>query len=401
MIRENDRLSSRLVVGLMSGTSADGIDAVLTRIHGTGMNAKVTLLHHSFTAYPESIRSLLLENPAGLPARDVASLNFQLGELFAQAALTCLEAAGVRREDVDLIASHGQTIVHLPPESGFGATLQIGELSVIAARTGITTVGDFRPSDIAVGGQGAPLVPFADYVLFRHERKGRIILNIGGIANLTYLPPGAGIDKVLAFDTGPGNMVLDGLVYLATSGRIQMDEGGKLALAGKLREDILAKLLEDLYFAQSPPKSTGREKFGRHYAKAILETWPGVPLEDLVRTAAELTVRSVVDSIRMWVSPKGPVHELVLGGGGARNRLFLTRLPEELPGLAILTHQDLGIDDKAKEALAFAILGNETLVGNPNNVPSATGARLPVCMGKICFPPRRDGKQRGTRGPTG
>lgn len=385
----------------MSGTSADGIDAVLTRIEGTGADAKVTLLYHSFTPYPENIRSLLLENPAALSARDLAWLNFQLGELFAQAALACIEGAGLRREDVDLIASHGQTIVHLPASgNGTGATLQIGELSVIAARTDILTVGDFRPSDVAVGGQGAPLVPFADYVLFRHEAKGRIILNIGGIANLTYLPPGAGIDDVMAFDTGPGNMVLDGLVYLATDGQLQMDEGGKLALAGKVRPDILAELLDDPYFAQSPPKSTGREKFGRHYARAILGTWRGVPLEDLVRTAAELTVRSVADAIRRWVFPVGPVHELVVGGGGARNPLLLSRLAEELPEVKLLTHQDLGIDDKAKEALAFAILGNETIAGNPNNVPSATGARYPVCMGKICFPPQYGTKTR-RRTPAG
>lgn len=385
-----------LIVGLMSGTSADGVDAVLVRIRGTGRDTSVSLLHHSFLPYPEEIRSALLENPSELPAACVARLNFDIGEIFSKAALECLRQARVDPADVDLIASHGQTIVHIPPGNGPGTTLQIGEISVIAARTGIPTVGDFRPADMAVGGQGAPLVPFADYVLFRHEEKGRVILNIGGIANLTYLPPSAGLEDVLAFDTGPGNMLLDGLMYLASDGRTHTDENATVATTGKVRGDVLDELIRDPYFSKDPPKPTGREKFGRSYCRWLLDNWRDVPFEDLMRTAAELTVWSIADGIRRWVFPRGPVDELIVGGGGARNPLLTTRLVEELPETKILTHADLGIDDKAKEALAFAILANETAAGNPGNIPSATGARRQARLGKVCFPPQGGPFPEGT-----
>lgn len=383
----------RHIVGLMSGTSADGIDAVLCAIEGFGKDCRARILHMSTLDYPESMRGALVGNPWEMNAESVARLSFLLGEMLAEAALKCIREAGFAPVDIDLISSHGQTIAHFPdtnhPLFPVRATLQIGDISVIAKRTGIMTAGDFRPSDMAVGGQGAPLVPYADWILFRDPAKGRIIQNIGGIGNLTYLPPDCDMDSVIAFDTGPGNMMVDMLASIISGGRETMDRDAKMAEAGEVDSKLLDYLLSEPYYSVTPPKSTGRELFGRDYVNRILEfANPANEAQYLsvIRTVSELTVRSMVDSYRAWVFPRGPVHEVIVGGGGALNPYFMRRLREELPGVSVQTHDQAGIPSKAKEALAFAILGNELLGGVPNNIPGATGASRPTIMGKVAFP---------------
>lgn len=399
---------SRMIIGLMSGTSADEVDACLCEISGFGPDTRARVVHLASVDYPSHVRHLLTHKIGSLDVEEVARLNFLIARVFAQATLKCIEEADYDKSDMDLIASHGQTLAHFPDTDHESlpvrATLQVGDISVIAQLTGIVTVGDFRPADMAQGGQGAPLVPFADYILFRDASLGRIVQNIGGIANLTYLPPGCTPEDVIAFDTGPGNMVVDAVVDMLTQGKQTMDTDGKLAFSGTVNRLFLDHLMSNEYFAKLPPKSTGREAFGQQYTAEILdeykhflgtsgESWDPVPyLEDIAATVSELTVQSIISSYKSWVLPKGPIDEVILGGGGARNAYFVTRLKQELSKLnpctkvKVLTHQDFGISDKAKEALAFAILGNQFIGGMANNIPSATGAARPVVMGKLALP---------------
>lgn len=397
---------SRMAVGLMSGTSADGVDACLCEISGYGPDTKARVVHLASVDYPEHVRNLLTHRIGKLDVEEVARLNFLIAEVFAKAALKCIEEASFHVSDIDFIASHGQTLAHFPEADHellpVRATLQVSDISVIAQITGLVTVGDFRPADMAQGGQGAPLVPFADSVLFRDERLGRIVQNIGGIANLTYLPPGCRPEEVIAFDTGPGNMVVDAVVDRLTKGRQSMDTDGRLAFSGTVNRPLLRHLMSHEYFNKRPPKSTGREAFGVQYARKAVdeyrqftgasgEPWdPGVHLRDIVATVSELTVQSMVAAYRTWILPRGPIDEVILGGGGAHNGYFVARLKQELlelnPSVKLLTHGDFGISDKAKEALAFAILGNQFIGGMANNIPSATGAARPVVMGKLALP---------------
>ncbi|MGE5579129.1 MAG: anhydro-N-acetylmuramic acid kinase [Bacillota bacterium] len=380
----------RLIVGLMSGTSADGVDAVLCEITGSGRGLTARVIHMARIEYSPAERGLLLGDLRRLDAEEVCRLNFLIAEVFAEAALKCVEEAGLAPADVDAISSHGQTLTHFPrpdhPVLPVRATLQVGDISVIAQRTGILTVGDFRPADMAQGGQGAPLVPYVDYALLGHESLSRVVQNIGGIGNCTYLPASCSIQDVIAFDTGPGNMVVDALASILTGGRLTMDEDAKMALAGRVDRSLLGKLLDNPYFRMPPPKSTGREDFGVQYARSVLEGAPGLSPEDLMATASELTVATIAGSYRDFILTKGPVDQIIVGGGGARNPYFMRRLQEEFPKVQVMTHEDAGIPDQGKEALAFAVLGNELLMGQPNNVPSATGARKPVVMGKIALP---------------
>jgi anhydro-N-acetylmuramic acid kinase len=387
------RKDARLLIGLMSGTSADGVDAALCRITGSGRNTEAEVLLLTSMEYPPPVGRLLLGDLRLLSCEEVARLNFLIGEIFAEAALKCLAEAGLTPADVDAVCSHGQTLVHFPeadhPTIPSRATLQIGDISVIAQKTGILTAGDFRPADMAQGGQGAPLVPYADYLLLTHPERGRIMQNLGGIGNLTYLPPDASPDSVRAFDTGPGNMVVDGVVSLLTQGREAMDKDGRMASSGSVNKPLLDRLLDHPYYRKPPPKSTGRELFGIQYSRWLIDAAHDMGCsrhEDIVATASELTVQTVLGAYRDFVFPLGPVHEVILGGGGARNPYFMSRFREELGPLKVLTHEDLGIPSKAKEALAFAILGNELLAGGTNNLPSATGARKAVVMGKIALP---------------
>jgi anhydro-N-acetylmuramic acid kinase len=380
------------VVGMMSGTSADGIDAALVRISGSppAINAKFEGHHH--VRFPALVREAILRLANGAPTTtaEISQLNFLVGEEFARAAIAACSRWRVPLRQISLIGSHGQTIFHQGMAAGFlgrrlASTLQIGEPSIIAGRTGVTTIGDFRPADMAAGGQGAPLVPFVDYLLYRHARIGRVALNIGGIANLTVIPAGARPRQLFAFDIGPGNMVIDAIVASATRGRAHYDRDARLAIRGKLLPGLLSTLLKEPYLRKRPPKTAGREQFGRAYAEKIL-VWGkrhGASAEDLVRTATVFTSLSIADTLRRFVLPRAPVDELIVAGGGARNPLLMAQLGASLPEIEIVPASEFGIPAEAKEAFAFAVLAYEAYHGRANTLPSATGARHPVVMGKL------------------
>jgi anhydro-N-acetylmuramic acid kinase len=343
--------------------------------------------------FPPAIRAVILRlaNGGTTTTAEVSQLNFLLGELFARAALRACRRFGTPPREIALLSSHGQTIYHQGRGSaslGAGrmpSTLQIGEPSVIAARTGIPTVADFRPADMAAGGQGAPLVPFVDYLLYRHPSKGRVGLNLGGIANVTVIPRAARPEQVFAFDTGPGNMVIDALVRHFTRGRQSYDRYARLALEGRMLPRLLGELLADRYFRRPPPKTAGREQYGKVYAQRIL-TWGrkrNARPTDLVRTATMLTALSIVDAFHRWILPRTKVQQLIVSGGGAHNPLLMAQLQAALPGIEVLTSGDLGVPEDAKEAFAFAILAYETYHGRPANLPGATGARYPAILGKV------------------
>jgi len=379
---------TRRVVGLMSGTSADGVDAALVRISGSGDSLEASLEAFATVPYQPAIREavLALSSPAA-SVGDLCRMDFTLGGVFAEAAMNLIRLAELDPTDVDLIASHGQTVCHLPPTGGgdeFG-TLQIGEPAVIAEATGITVVADFRPRDMAAGGQGAPLVPYADYVLFRSPEKTRAVQNIGGIANVTLIPAGGSIEHVIAFDTGPGNMVIDALVTAFTDGKMQFDADGELGALGEVDDSLLRWLMGHEFIARTPPKSTGREQFGASFVRELLAKAQAddVSAEDLLATVTAFTAESIADSYRRFLLPQHEVDEVILGGGGSYNATLRRMLRERLPWLDVLLHEDFGIRSDAKEALAFAILGNETMLGRPANVPSATGARHAAILGKI------------------
>ena len=387
-----------LVLGLMSGTSADGIDVALARISGSPPNLNAKLLDHTSVKFPSALRKEILRVAEQHPitAGALSQLNFRLGELFACAALAACRKFRIPQKTIALIGSHGQTIFHQGrPVPYFAAptasTLQIGEASMIAARTGITTIGDFRPADIALGGQGAPLVPCADYLLYRHPKLGRVSLNLGGIANITVLPPAAKAQQVFAFDTGPANMLIDALVSHFTRGRQRFDKNARLASQGRSIPALLNDLLSDPYLKLAPPKSTGREYYGHAYLKKFLalgRRFRAKP-NDLIRAATIFTALSVVDALNRFVTPKTKIHQLIISGGGAHNPLILAQLSAALPGVEVLPSSRLGIPEGAKEAFAFALLAYEAFHQRPANLPSATGARGPAILGKISYAPPR------------
>jgi anhydro-N-acetylmuramic acid kinase len=367
----------------MSGTSVDGIDAALVEIEGSGETLQARLRHFVTVPFPEDVRQRVLRLCQGGSVEEVTTLNFMLGELFAEAALTVAADCRLPTANIDLIGSHGQTVCHLPQQR---ATLQIGEPSVMAERTGITTVAEFRYRDVAAGGEGAPLVPYVDYLLFRHPDKNRIVQNIGGIANLTFLPADGTLDDVLAFDTGPGNMVIDECVRLLTNGERQFDADGQMAAQGQADEDWLEQLMQNPFFHRPPPKSTGREEFGRHFAEEFVQRGQqrGLNANDIVATATALTAESIAWHYHsLTPSPLHPSTEVVLGGGGTFNPTLRQMLQRRVSPIQVFTHEDFGYDSNAKEAMAFAILAHETVMGAANNVPSATGAKRRVVMGKI------------------
>jgi len=389
---------SKLVLGMMSGTSADGIDVALVRISGAPPNLNARLLSHASVKYPPALRKEILRVAEQRPliAGALSQLNFRLGELFAGAAIAACRQFRVALSKIALVGSHGQTIFHQGrPIPYFGSptasTLQIGEPSVIAARTGITTVGDFRPADIALRGQGAPLVPYADYLLYRHTKLGRISLNLGGIANITVLPRAAKPQQVLAFDTGPANMLIDALVAHFTQSRLRFDKNARLAMQGRSLPALLDDLLGDPYLKLAPPKSTGREYYGHAYLKMLFSLgrhYRASP-NDLIRAATIFTALSVVDALNRFVLPTTKIQQLIVSGGGAHNPLILAQLAAALPGIEVLPSGRLGIPEDAKEALAFALLAYETFHQRPANLPSATGARGLAILGKISYAPPR------------
>jgi anhydro-N-acetylmuramic acid kinase len=383
--------TERLIIGLMSGTSLDGIDAALVRVGGNGPRTRFKQLAFAEVPFPHGLRRMLLRNSAPDSSRvdEIARLNFLLGVLYAEAARKVAHDAGVPLRRISLIGSHGQTIHHLPrPRLMFGrricATLQIGDPSVIATRTGIPTVGDFRIADVAAGGQGAPLVPYFDWLVFRSRTLNRLLLNLGGIANVTVLPKNCSPDQVAAFDTGPGNMVVDCLMH-EFYGK-SFDQGGRTAASGAVSLDLFRRMMRHPYLRRQPPKSTGREQFGDEYVQRLLRSAGGYDREDIVATASQFTAYAVFDGYRRFVSRRMRADEIIVSGGGARNRFFLDELQRYFTGVKIRRVDEFGVTSDAKEAVCFAILANETLAGNPSNLPAVTGASKRVVLGKICRP---------------
>jgi anhydro-N-acetylmuramic acid kinase len=389
--------SVRRVVGLMSGTSADGVDAAVVELSGHAESTELGQVVFRRIPYTPVLREkvLALMLPETSRVDEICRMNFVLGEVFADAALQAIKAAGLETEDIDFVGSHGQTIYHIPGDETYcgittRSTLQIGEPAVIAERTGVTTVADFRVRDVAAGGQGAPLVSYADYILLRDAEKSRVIQNIGGIGNLTFLPGGCSLDEVIAFDTGPGNMVIDAVVSIITGGRLEFDEDGKIAASGNVVRGLLDWALSHPFFRKAPPKTTGREEFGIHFAKDMVSQAQaeGIGDFDLVATVTALTAESIAMSYEEWVLPICKLDQVIIGGGGSYNRTLLDMLSQRLPGIEVMVHEDLGISSDAKEAIAFAILANDAVAGCFTNVPRATGARRGVVLGKI-VPGRR------------
>ena len=387
----------RRVVGMMSGTSVDGVDAALVEISGTNSEPKVKLLAFENKPYPPQVREKIfsLFTPANATVDKVGYRNFLLGEIYAKSALSVIEKAGMKPEEIDVIGSHGQTIWHAPiPESPDGIpvayTVQIGEGSVIAERTGILTVSDFRVADMAAGGQGAPLVPFSEYLLYRREKETILLQNIGGIGNMTVMPAGAKPRDVFAFDTGPGNMIIDAVISAVTGGEKTYDTGGETAAKGKVCNALLDILKEEPYYRQPLPKTTGREHFGVQYTEKIL-SWRKenpIPVEDLLATVTDLTAYSIADAYERYVLPKYQASEIIVGGGGSYNATLLRFMKKRFAphGVAVRTQEDLGLSSDAKEAVAFALMADCCMRGRANTLPSVTGAEHPAVMGKISQP---------------
>jgi anhydro-N-acetylmuramic acid kinase len=363
----------------MSGTSLDGIDVAIVDI----ARKRIKPLAFETVPYPKGVREAILAVSNTMThTAAIARLHFLLSELYADAIRRTCRRRRIALDSVVLCGIHGQTIFHEGAPVEFlghrvASTFQIGDAAVVAERTGLWIISNFRERDIAAGGHGAPLVPFVDYLLFKHRRLGRVALNIGGIANLTVIPPAAEAGDVVAFDTGPGNMVVDALVQQLTGGRETFDRGGRIARHGKVHERLLDSMLQDPYFALGPPKTAGREQFGQQFASGLIAT--GIALEELIATATELTARSVAGAIARCARPG---YEVIASGGGVHNRWLMRRLRELLPGFALRSSADLGIDPDAKEAIAFAVLAYQFVMRRPGNLPSATGARRAVLLGR-------------------
>jgi anhydro-N-acetylmuramic acid kinase len=382
-----------IVAGVMSGTSADGINVALARIQGRGFRSRLELLAHYQFPYPAEVRRAILAtmNASSVGVANLSRLNFLLGELYADAVRAAQRRA---RLECQLVGCHGQTIYHQGSAKAFlghriACTWQTGEGAIIAAKLGVPVVSDFRPADMAASGKGAPLVPFLDYALYRHRRYGRIVQNLGGIGNLTAIPPRAEPDDVVAFDTGPGNMVIDAVTeHLFDK---PYDRNGRFAACGEPIERVLREVLRNPYFRQKPPKTAGREQFGREFVREFLRLCRRADENDIVATATALTARSIGIAIRRFVlplvEPPARFREFVASGGGTKNAALMAILREELAPLKmrVRTTDDLGMPSEAKEAAAFALLAYQTWRKLPSNVPSATGAERPAILGKVSY----------------
>jgi anhydro-N-acetylmuramic acid kinase len=371
----------------MSGTSLDGIDVAIVDITGSGYKAKINVLTSHSVPYPKKVREALLavSNTSAFTG-DISRLNFMLGELYAEALEETAERADIPLDSIKLIGCHGQTIFHEGQGGQYlgkkvASTFQIGESSVISERTGINVISNFRECDMAAGGKGAPLVPYLDYMLIRHRGLGRVAVNIGGIANLTAIPPNTNTDKVIAFDTGPGNMVIDQLVTRITQGGQTYDRDGVIAASGEVDAKLLAKLLRDKYFRAKPPKTAGREQYGSEFVSKLLDT--ELSSEDLIATATALTAESIAAALRNFVLPEMRVDEVFASGGGTHNPTLMRMLRKALDPIPVKYTSEVGLDVDAKEAIAFALMAYETAHSRPSNVPMATGAKHPVVLGKL------------------
>lgn len=386
-----------LAIGLMSGTSHDGVSAAIVNIDERRRPPARAI---RFRTYPYSakFRARLLRATAGEPvgSGELSALNFELGRAFGHAAISLAREARIALSQIDFIGSHGHTFFHRPPRvAGRGATastLQLGESAVIAAMTNLPVVADFRPMDIALGGEGAPLAPLAHLWLFADARHGRVIQNIGGIGNATYLPARVrlGNPDLIAFDTGPGVGLIDALVNQMTRGEMRMDRGGKIAARGRVSAALLTALMRRPFFRRRPPKSTGREEFGLPFLAEIRRIAKPLAVrgDDLLATVTALTARSIAESFRRFIAPRGRVDQLIATGGGANNPTLIQMIAQEIPALEVTTAAKVGVDGDSLEAVAFAILGYQMLRGRQGNIPSVTGARAPAILGKLTPPPR-------------
>ncbi len=398
MLQQLSKKHRKRIIGLMSGTSADGVDAVVVDAAGSGVNTKIKQLAFSTYPYPKGFKEFLLKNSDKNTARldEIAQLNILIGALFADAAKQIVRKAGLQLNQIDLIGSHGQTVQHLPKlQKMFGknirATLQLGSPSVIAKLTNVITVGDFRVGDIAVGGSGAPLVPYFDFIMFRSSKYNRALLNIGGIANITVLPKNCTLNDVIAFDTGPGNMIVDSLMqkYFGKA----FDADGKVASRGQIIPALLHWLTTHPYLKMIPPKSTGREMFGKGIINTIISKTRKEKMEDVVASVTEFTALSVYDSYIKFIKRKVKIDELFVSGGGVHNRYLMSALQRYFDNVRVVPVESAGYSSQrvelstdAKEAICFAVLANETIAENPTNIPRVTGASKPTVLGTISLP---------------
>ncbi len=385
---------TRYVIGMMSGTSVDGVDTGLVKLTGSPLAPTVELVAFDNTPYPDNIRAKIFElfRPETARMDKIGYMNVLLGEHYAKSALALIEKAGLTPSDIQCIGSHGQTIWHEPnvcSVDGYDVhyTMQIGEGAVIAQRTGVDTISDFRVADMAMGGQGAPVVPFTEYLLYRRETETILLQNIGGIGNMTVMPAGADASEVFAFDTGAGNMVIDGVMAALTNGAKTYDDGGAFGATGTVHEGLLAELQQESYYRQPLPKTTGREFFGAQYVAQIMQRAAQLHISDadLIATVTDLTAWSIADAYEQYVLAQHKASELIVGGGGSYNKTLLAMLGKRFAahGITVKTQEDLGLSSDAKEAVAFAILADCAYHGIPNNLPSVTGAQKPVIMGKL------------------
>ncbi|NBI07024.1 anhydro-N-acetylmuramic acid kinase AnmK [Senegalia massiliensis] len=372
-------------IGLMSGTSLDGIDSVLLEIEGKGIDTKYKEIY--FNCYPidEDIKNEIHDSMDAKKSNValICSLNYKLGNLFADACIDLCKKANISLDNVDFIASHGQTIYHNPNLEGklVPSTLQIGEPSVIAYRTNTKVISNFRGKDIAAGGQGAPLVPYVDYILFNKYKKNIAIHNIGGIANTTILKKDTSKDEILAFDTGPGNMIIDELCRRLKG--IEYDKNGEIAKRGRIDYELLNKMMSHSFFEQQPPKSTGREHFGSFYVEQLIKENNNIDANSLIATATEFTAETMADSYKRFILNNIDLDEIILCGGGAYNLTLRESLERKLKNIKISSMEDHSMNSFSKEAVAFAILGNECLNNIKSNIKSATGAKNYVVLGDI------------------
>ena len=377
--------TARLVAGCMSGTSLDGIDVALVRLHGSGRQLTLEVVHSGVRPWPDTMRSRLLDlaDPAGAAFRAstqvISALHAELADVYANAIRSVVEDAGRSMNDIDAVGNHGQTLFHDPAA---GHTLQLGDPARLAHLLGTTVVGDFRQADMALGGEGAPLVPYMDWAVFTHESEHRLLLNLGGIANITSLPPGAAREAVQAFDTGPANMLIDAMAERLLGKAF--DEAGTTAAAGTSDEDVVAQLMQDDYFCRVPPKSTGRELYGSTFLERLLSMTDHLDTPSRLATTAALTVRSISNAVEQFIA--GDPDVMLASGGGVHNRAVMDGLKRELPDVNVCSLAETGFDPDAKEAVCFALLAHEALNGVATGMPSVTGASGRAFSGKICPP---------------
>jgi anhydro-N-acetylmuramic acid kinase len=382
----------KYVIGLMSGTSLDGVDVALVKIERNWINTRIKLLGFLEYPFPEGLKALVIKNSVKETSNveDISQLNFLIPQIYSDAIKTLCNEINFDYNKIDLIGSHGQTIHHLPVKTEYlnyqvASTLQIGDPSVLAKLTGKITVGDFRPADIALGGQGAPLVPYFDFLLFHSRQKNRGLLNIGGISNLTVLNKEKGQNDVLAFDTGPGNMMID--LLMKRFYNKEFDNNGEIAASGKLDKDLLLALItKDNFIEKTPPKSTGREYYGMEFLAPLLNEFKNVSSKDWLNTVTMFTAYAVYRNYEKFVKAETELEELFVSGGGAKNKFLYESLAHYFENIEVKVIDEIGVSADAKEAICFAVLANETISGNPSNIPRTTGAAKPTILGKICLP---------------